>query len=72
MTIRYTIKSGSGILATWLMILLWFALMMASLYGWISNLIKIFGLWNDPVTTELIIRLIGVPVAVIGVFAGYF
>lgn len=50
----------------------WLLVILAAVTGWISNIVKIFGLWNDPVTAELVIRLIGVPVAIIGAFAGYF
>lgn len=54
-------------------LLLFFILMWAlAVIGWIKNILKIFGLWDDPVTAELVIRIIGVPIAIIGAFAGWF
>lgn len=53
-------------------VILFFFVILAALTGWVMNLVAIFGLWNDPVTAELVIRLIGVPIAIIGAFAGYF
>lgn len=44
----------------------------ASIYGWVANLVKIFSLLGDPITAELLIRVVGVPVAIIGIIAGYF
>lgn len=47
----------------------------AAVYGWVSNIMKIVGLIGSDVSTvavELIIRLIGVPVAPLGAVAGFF
>ena len=50
-------------------------LVVGLVYGYISNIIKIFGLFGqefNTVAVELIIRGIGVFVAPFGAIAGYF
>ena len=49
--------------------------MLVGIYGWVNNIVKIVGLISTDISTiavELIIRLIGVPVAPLGVVAGFF
>lgn len=43
----------------------------AFLYGWVHNIMAIFGA-TDMATGELIVRVIGVPVAIVGAVLGYF
>lgn len=63
-------KSFSSIVAvTYILV------MLAAVYGWVSNIVKIVGLIGSDISTiavELIIRLIGVPVAPLGAVAGFF
>ncbi len=40
--------------------------------GWMLNVYKLFTLPWDTVTVEIIIRLFGVPIAVVGAIAGWF
>lgn len=67
----YTLfKSFSSIVAVTYVLV-----MLAAVYGWVSNIVKIVGLIGSDVSTvavELIIRLIGVPVAPLGAVAGFF
>lgn len=49
--------------------------MLVGIYDWVNNIVKIVGLISTDISTiavELIIRLIGVPVAPLGVVAGFF
>lgn len=44
---------------------------LAAIGGWIANLVKLFSMsWE--LSGELVIRLVGVPVPIIGVVAGFF
>lgn len=45
---------------------------LASLYGWIANIVSLFGLWAEPINGEFVLRLVGVPLFFIGAIAGYF
>lgn len=47
------------------------ALGVAAAGGWVANIVKLFGLFGEGPTAELFVRLIGVPVAFIGMVAGY-
>lgn len=48
------------------------ALTLACVGGWAANIIKLAGMnFADPVTGELILRLVGVVLAPIGVVMGY-
>jgi hypothetical protein len=61
--------------ATVVGILLWVSCVIAAIYGYISNIIKIVGMFGqdlNSVAVELIIRGIGVFVAPLGAVAGYF
>ncbi len=46
-------------------------IILAFIGGWIANIVKVFGLFAGGVTAELIIRLVGIPIPVIGAVAGY-
>jgi hypothetical protein len=54
--------------------LAYLALIIAGLWGWVVNLIDVVHAVtaNDPFTTLLIVRIIGIPVAVLGAVLGYF
>lgn len=54
--------------------LLYLALIVAGLYGWVANLVAVIhaATAGVPFTTLVIIRIIGVPVAVLGAVLGYF
>jgi hypothetical protein len=47
------------------------ALIAMMLYGWIMNIVKMFGMMGGDIDAELVIRLIGIPVAILGAVAGY-
>jgi len=57
----------------------WFSLYVAGIFalsaittvGYILNIVKIFRHFNDPLTTEMILRIVGVVVAPFGVILGY-
>lgn len=52
--------------------LIWFAVVIAAGYGWISNLVTV---WNSDftvITGELVVRAIGIFAFPIGAIAGYF
>lgn len=52
-------------------IITYIAVFGAFLYGWVCNIITVFGA-TDMATGELIIRVVGIPVGIIGAFLGYF
>lgn len=47
------------------------ALFGAAVYGWVANIIKLFGLIGDPLTAEVVIRAIGIFLAPLGVVLGF-
>lgn len=48
-----------------------FAIVFATIGGWIANIVKIFGMSFDPLTAEAVLRVIGVFVFPIGGIMGY-
>jgi len=46
-------------------------IMGLSLYGWLMNLITLWTMPLDPLTGQLIVRIIGIFVAPLGVILGY-
>lgn len=52
--------------------LIWAVASIAAMTGWVMNIFSIFAMWSEPVTAELIIRIVGVPVGILGAVAGYF
>ena len=40
-------------------------------YGWAMNILWVFRHFQDGVTGELAIRIIGIPIAIIGAMLGY-
>ena len=40
-------------------------------YGWVMNILWVFRHFQDGVTGELIIRIVGIPIVIIGAILGY-
>ena len=40
-------------------------------YGWVMNILWVFRHFQDGVTGELILRIIGIPISIIGAILGY-
>ena len=40
-------------------------------YGWAMNILWVFRHFQDGVTNELIFRIVGIPIAIIGAILGY-
>lgn len=51
--------------------LVYIALVFATLYGWINNIVILAGSTFDPITGLLVLRAIGVFVAPLGIVLGY-
>lgn len=51
---------------------LYFLLWTLGVIGYIINIIKILGAWGDPMTTGMIVRLVGVIAFPLGAVAGWF
>ena len=47
------------------------ALLVAGVVGWIMNIVKVFWSMGGDIDAELIIRIVGIPIAFIGAVAGY-
>jgi hypothetical protein len=60
-------QTGNALVA----LLLWIGLALVSLWGWIWNIMKLYDLGLDPLTGEVVLRVIGIFVAPIGVVMGY-
>ena len=58
-------------MAAFIGIITYLAIAGAALYGWVWNIITIFGA-TDMATGELIVRVVGVPFGILGAFLGYF
>lgn len=50
----------------------WITAFIVLLIGWIINIVKLIEMPFDPITVEMIIRLVGVVLAPLGAFMGYF
>lgn len=48
-----------------------FLIFVLSLYGWLMNLIILWNMPLDPLTGQLIVRIIGIFVAPLGAVLGY-
>lgn len=51
--------------------IIYLAIFIAFVVGYIGNIVKLIGLFGDGFTAELIIRLVGVFAAPLGAIAGY-
>lgn len=52
-------------------ILAFLSTVVLAAYGWIMNILWVFRHFQDGVTGELIIRIIGIPIVIIGAILGY-
>ena len=52
-------------------LLVYFSFIILGLTGWVLNLIQFFMLTWDTASTECWVRLIGIPVAIIGMIYGW-
>ena len=59
-------------LANTFSVLFYLAALFFGAIGWVMNLLKLFYLFDGPVTAELIIRLVGIAILPLGAIAGYF
>lgn len=58
--------------ATWLAIIAAVVVMIASVGGWVANIVKIIGADFDPLTGMLVARIVGIFLAPLGAVLGYF
>ena len=61
------LNKGSGLT----FIFIYIALAIVSLAGWIWNIVKLSDLGLDPLTGEVVIRVVGIFVAPLGAVMGY-
>lgn len=54
------------------LIVVWIALILAGVYGYISNIVDIISMVNDPITGMFILRCVGIVVYPLGAILGYF
>ena len=47
------------------------AAIVLAAYGWVMNILWVFRHFQDGVTGELILRIIGIPIVIIGAILGY-
>ena len=40
--------------------------------GWIWNIIKLFNVLDDPFSVKIVLRMLGIPIFIIGAIIGYF
>jgi len=40
--------------------------------GWVWNIIKLFNVLDDPFSAKIVLRMIGIPIFIIGAIIGYF
>lgn len=55
-----------------ILILAHFATVAAVLIGWVLNLIDLIGMIGQEISTEFILRIVGVPIVPLGSIMGYF
>lgn len=51
--------------------LVWLVIAVASIYGWVMNIVKLVGLLDGPINGWFIARIVGVFAAPLGVVLGY-
>lgn len=54
------------------LVVVWIALILAGVYGYISNIVDIINMVNDPITGMFILRCVGIVVFPLGAILGYF
>lgn len=52
--------------------ILYFLVLIAIVVGWCMNLVHVIGSLSGEFTTELVVRLVGIPVFPLGVICGWF
>ncbi len=40
--------------------------------GWIWNIIKLFNVLDDPFSARIVLRMLGIPLFILGAIIGYF
>lgn len=40
--------------------------------GWIWNIIKLFNVLDDPFSAKIVLRMLGIPLFILGAIIGYF
>ena len=40
--------------------------------GWVWNIIKLFNVLDDPFSARIVLRMLGIPIFIIGAIIGYF
>jgi hypothetical protein len=53
------------------MILVWIVLTVGIVGGWVANIVKLFDSAFDPLTGEVVLRIVGVFLPPLGVVMGY-
>lgn len=52
--------------------LIWVIIFFLGAGGWIGNIVKLVGMnFSDPITVELVLRAIGVPMVPLGIVMGF-
>jgi hypothetical protein len=64
MSIVYRPKSMLGVFSI-------FVVFFAAIGGWVANIVKLFGSDFDPLTGQIVLRVVGVFVAPLGSIMGY-
>lgn len=52
--------------------LIYVTIILASLYGWVMNIVSLIGSNFDPLTGLVVARIVGIFVAPLGIVLGYF
>lgn len=52
-------------------LVLMLAFWLAAIFGWVMNLINVVTEWGGPLTGEMLVSVIGIPVAFVGALMGY-
>jgi hypothetical protein len=63
-------KSMNKTITNWQLVL-WLAIVILSIYGWVSNIVEVFGADFSIVTGKLVLRVVGILIAPVGVVMGY-
>jgi hypothetical protein len=66
-----TVSKHCNIGNSLIIICVWLVLAIISIVGWVSNIVKLYDLGLDPLTGEVVIRVVGIFVAPLGVVMGY-
>ena len=53
-------------------IIIWLVFLVTAAYGWFANIIKLVDMMSDPVTGEMVLRIVGIPFGPLGVVMGLF